>query len=197
MKICSIADTHGEHEKVSIEPCDILIVAGDCYSGQDFIDWLSEAPAKVKLFIAGNHDKKLVGLPAMSLPRGNIHYLFDSSYIYNDEGREVKIYGTPWTPKFGNFPFQKYGKDLKEDWAKIPEDTEILITHCPPYEILDQTSAGINIGSPSLNDRIQKLPNLKNHIFGHNHDQPGKLKTAGITYHNASCFNNELFKQIT
>ena len=35
-------------------------------------------------------------------------------------------------------------------WDKIPKDTDILITHGPPYKLLDQTITGIDAGCRDL-----------------------------------------------
>jgi Icc-related predicted phosphoesterase len=35
-------------------------------------------------------------------------------------------------------------------WSKIPKDTDILITHCPPYGILDKSAKDKHGGSKSL-----------------------------------------------
>jgi hypothetical protein len=43
-----------------------------------------------------------------------------------------KFYGSPYTPAFCEWAFQLNETDAIEKWKKIPEDTEILITHGPP-----------------------------------------------------------------
>ena len=52
------------------------------------------------------------------------------------------------------------------NYARIPEDTDILITHSPAYGILDFDD-GINYGSEEILERLPSLPNLKAHLFGH------------------------------
>merc|ERR1719356_615064 len=57
-------------------------------------------------------------------------YLEDSSVcLYG-----LKIFGSPWQPYFYNWAFQlPRGKDLAEKWQQIPNDTDILVTHGPPF----------------------------------------------------------------
>jgi Icc-related predicted phosphoesterase len=50
---------------------------------------------------------------------------------------------------------------------------DILVTHCPPYQILDYTYKNKNIGSLTLLEDLILRVKPKIHIFGHNHDSPG------------------------
>lgn len=87
--------------------------------------------------------------------------------------RTIKIFGSPLSPKNGNWAFQyprsenvwSFGDD-SESGCIIPSDTDILITHCPPRTHLD---AG-NLGCAHLLHALwtmQKKPAL--HVFGHIH----------------------------
>ena len=67
------------------------------------------------------------------------HYLEDSSKTLFG----LKIYGAPWQPYFFNWAFQlSRGKELNEKWKLIPKDTDILLTHGPPYCHGDKLSFG-------------------------------------------------------
>jgi len=60
----------------------------------------------------------------------NCTYLEDSSVTI--EG--YKIHGSPWTPEFCGWAFMlENEKDMLKKWKMIPDDTDILITHGPPY----------------------------------------------------------------
>ena len=74
------------------------------------------------------------------------------------------------------------------NYARIPEDTDILITHSPAYGILDFDN-GINYGSEEILERLPSLPNLKAHLFGHIHAQHGKIERDGIIFSNAAIMN--------
>jgi Icc-related predicted phosphoesterase len=60
-------------------------------------------------------------------------------------------------------------------WSKIPDDVDILITHTPPYGILDISRSGTNAGCEVLRDRLQRLPSCRLHVFGHIHEAHGAL----------------------
>ena len=63
----------------------------------------------------------------------------------------LKIYGSPYSPEFCNWAFSINPDDeSKQMWDKIPKDTDILITHGPPYKILDKTITGIDAGCTDL-----------------------------------------------
>lgn len=70
----------------------------------------------------------------------------------------------------------------------IPIDTDILITHNPPYGILDFDD-GINYGSEKLLEKLTTL-NLKAHLFGHIHSSHGEETINGITFSNGSILNS-------
>jgi len=200
-KIVCISDTHGKHKKVKIPKCDILIHAGDFSSTgkhdevERFLRWLNKQPAEHIIFCAGNHDlsfdfepefkeemlRKYVWGTATSNPR--IHYLEDSSIICNG----LHFYGMPWCPRFGNwaFYFESGSKELQEKCSSIPLDTDILITHGPPWGVLDLTYSQTYAGSQALRNRIHSL-NLKYHVFGHIHEGYGSELKGTTMFVNAS-----------
>ena len=77
------------------------------------------------------------------------------------------------------------GKALAKVWAKIPDDTDVLITHGPPYGILDKTERGEHCGCQDLLERI-KVIQLKLHIFGHIHEGYGMFQDESTTFVNGS-----------
>ena len=74
------------------------------------------------------------------------------------------------------------------NYARIPADPDILITHCPAYGILDFDD-GINYGSEEILERLPSFPNLKAHLFGHIHAQHGILEQNGVTFSNGAIMN--------
>ena len=45
-----------------------------------------------------------------------------------------KIYGSPWSLRFYDWAFNvDPGEPALKIWKQIPSDTEILLTHGPPY----------------------------------------------------------------
>ena len=89
------------------------------------------------------------------------------------------------TPIFGGWPFMKKDDMLSKYWNNIPDSTDILITHGPPYGILDNNGRGTFCGSKSLLERVQILK-PKYHIFGHIHESYGVQKINSTTFINAS-----------
>lgn len=189
MKIVCISDTHSLHKKIKIPEGDLLIVAGDITNKGNLTDlsmfnqWLGKLKFKEKVCIAGNHDfcfERDLSLAKSVL--SNATYLHDSEVIIDG----LKIYGSPWTPKFFNWAFNvDRGPDIWKYWENIPLDTDILVTHGPPYGILDKNLAGTFTGCESLFRRVSEL-SLKLHVFGHIHESYGQVKIGETLFVNAS-----------
>lgn len=209
MKICCISDTHSAHREVEVPPVDMVIHAGDIgledwkYGPSvlnDFIDWFKSLPTKYKIFISGNHDW-LSYLDKILVPRvaeeNGLIYLENSSV----EIEELKIYGSPWSLEFNNWAW-----NLRRDeevatacWDQIPMDTDILITHGPPYNILDYVeNDGVvtpPIGDSWLLKRVEQVKPML-HIFGHIHFCGRQtFKTKDTLFVNASVCN-EIYETI-
>ena len=195
-KLVCLSDTHTKHKQVPIPDGDILIHCGDMTGRgnyHEFIsigNWFREMKERFKhrIMIAGNHDW---GLELNK--RIILHDHFDKDLIYlQDESVElegIKFYGTPWMPPFMDWAFMREEEKLSMYYANIPEDTEVLITHCPPYGIRDMESEPRRCGSHALCERIKQLPNLKHHVFGHIHEDYGSETIEGISFHNCSSLN--------
>lgn len=196
INIACFSDTHGQHNKLNIPHCDILIFAGDAIVRYDheifaFLAWLDKQPAKHKIIVAGNHDcicqnqEKLIKDTCKSY--NNIHYLCNTS----KEIMGFKIYGTPIQPEFNNWAFN-CPSDIRETYYNlIPVDTNILITHCPPKGILDENEVGDSCGCEKLKKRLNFLPDLRYHIFGHIHHSNDIKKVGNTTFVNCSVLNDK------
>ena len=207
MIITFISDTHNKHKQLQELPGgDLLIHSGDAtsrgYSGEikDFCKWFDSVPNyKHKIFIAGNHDfgfqdnKDRINEILEKYP--DITYLEDSVCGYlNEEGTEaVKIYGSPWQPEFHNWAFNlpRMGWELKLKWEQIPDDTDILVTHGPPYGILDKAYGNpMPLGCELLAEEVvKKKPKI--HVFGHIHGGYGYKYVDGTNYINAAILNDD------
>jgi Icc-related predicted phosphoesterase len=190
MDITFISDTHGIHDELKLPGGKVLIHSGDIteYGTEeevvDFLHWFSIQPFIYKIFIAGNHDFFLEEIKAAKrnkiIPAGII-YLQNSGIEIDG----LKIWGSPVTPYFLGMAFNvRPGKDIKKVWDKIPGDTDILITHGPPKDLLD---AGI--GCEELWERVNKVRPMV-HCFGHAHGENGVLEKKGITYINSVLVNS-------
>ena len=199
-KITIISDTHGKHEHLTSKRMgnilgdgDILIHCGDVsnvgktHEIKDFLDWFSNTPFTHKIFIAGNHDFGFehVDYIAPEYIENGVTYLFDSSVEIDG----IKFYGSPWQPEFYNWAFNlPRGEKLAEKWAKIPGDTDILITHGPAYRMLDHTINGQMVGDEDLFNRIMEVK-PKIHCCGHIHLAYGQKSFNDIEFINAAVLN--------
>jgi len=183
MKILHLSDTHSKHRSLqNLPPADIIIHSGDVsFAGSeneimDFMEWFGALPYKYKIFIAGNHDDCLFEANIDGLPE-NCFYLCDSGVTIE----KVKFYGLPM------FMEDAMTGDYDKNIQKIPTDTDVLITHQPPYCILD-SSANINYGDRNLLQTVLKIQ-PKYHLFGHIHDAYGIEKTDSISFVNTAILN--------
>ncbi|MDZ7897776.1 MAG: metallophosphatase domain-containing protein [Arcicella sp.] len=190
MKLICISDTHNLHNNLKVPDGDILIHAGDmtCVGGIDeikeFNEWLGTLPHRHKIIIAGNHDIYFEGEPTKAkLLITNAIYLEDSGITL--EG--LKIWGSPISPNYQNWAFNRErGEAIKKHWDLIPHDTDILITHCPPFGILDFDSEGKPEGCEELLTIVQQKIKPRLHVFGHLHDAHGQTKIGETLFINAS-----------
>jgi predicted phosphohydrolase len=188
MKIVALSDTHSRHKSLVVPDGDILIHAGDATMGGrldeivEFNRWLGTLPHPVKVFCAGNHDwlfERAPGLARSLLTHAT--YLQDELMVVQG----LRIYASPWQPRFFDWAFNlDRGAPLRRKWDSIPADTDILITHGPPYGILDQNPSGEHCGCEELRAAVERIqPRL--HIFGHIHQGYGTLDYAGTRFVNA------------
>lgn len=189
MRIVVFSDTHGQHDLIDMPDGDLLIFAGDmCRLGhldevKSFNAYLASLPHQYKVVVAGNHD-----WPFES-KTGQARKVLTAAYYLQDEAIETagfKIYGSPWQPEFHSWAFNlPRGKSLQQKWAKIPTDTDILVTHAPPFSILDSIGNGEQVGCEMLNRAVTEVVKPKLHVFGHIHESYGMVEKAGTTYINA------------
>lgn len=199
-----ISDTHTKHYEIDNQlreihqnhPDAILVHSGDIsYRGRvwevkEFIEWYASLPFKSKIMIAGNHDFLFENEPEKA---EEILNEIGSGITYlNDSGVELeglKFWGSPVTPWFHNWAFNRVEDKIVEHWNLIPDDISILITHGPPYLTLDATRAGLRVGCPGLSEKIKNLTGLKVHAFGHIHEAHGIVEKDGVIYVNASILD--------
>ena len=192
MKILFLSDTHKLHRKLKNLPeADLLIHGGDVsktgadHEVEDFIHWFARLNYKYKVFIAGNHDFYLedesIERVQKELPP-NAYYLCNSGITI--EG--LSIWGSPVTPTYHNWAFNRdRGKDIRRYWNMIPQNTDILITHGPPFGILDKAQRRESVGCRDLYDTIKKIK-PRYHLFGHIHEEYGVVDIDGTTFINGS-----------
>ena len=195
MKFVAVSDTHSRHREISLPPADVIIHGGDVSKTgnieeiHDFIQWFKDLNYTHKIFIAGNHDFYLESISKKNAEKE----LIPPGIIYlNDKGTKIeniKIWGSPVQPWFYDWAFnRKRGEEIKAHWDLIPTDTDLLITHGPPYGILDKNSQDENVGCMDLLNKVNKI-HPQAHIFGHIHEGFGEEIKAGIHFINASVLD--------
>ena len=118
--------------------------------------------------------------------RPNVFYL-ENNFIEIDQ---IKIWGSPITPSFGyGWAFNKdRGYDINQIWNRIPNDTDIVITHGPIHSYCDRTDrGGLNVGCEQLYHRLNEVqPQL--HFSGHIHEAYGYRQTNwGYAFNGCNC----------
>lgn len=204
MKIVCISDLHNLYKNIDIPDGDVVLCSGDMTNRgksseiRTFCQWYSELPHKHKIFICGNHDwlgEKNPSLLKEYAKEYGLVYLCDSEYVVSG----LKIWGSPHTPRFCDWAFNQErtleeaiqrkrlgmrGNFIKDYWDMILSDTDILITHGPPYGILD-SCYGRNVGCSELLKACERIK-PKYHLFGHIHEGYGTKIENGVVYINAS-----------
>lgn len=180
LKFIAISDTHGCHRQLTLPQGDVLLHAGDvCNQGNreqvaDFLEWMSELDFEHKILIRGNHDidlKTRQSLLDLEMPKGVIQ--LDHSGI---EINGVSIWGIPFPLIWKN-----------RTWESIPLHTQILMTHQPPFSILDNPPFSPSIGSRKLLEKVKQVQ-PKIHLFGHIHASYGKKEINETLFLNASAY---------
>lgn len=197
MKITAVSDLHGYYPK--LPGGDLLIVAGDLtgrgstkeYS--DFAEWYLAQDYRKKVFIAGNHDT--------CIESGEYYFNKDWLGYLQDSGTEfegLKIWGCPHSLHFEGInphcmAFTGTERCLKKKYDLIPDDVDILVTHTPPFGILDRNYYNKNCGSRSLLIALENRIKPRLLICGHLHENGSKRMVFKRSGHgvenNTLCIN--------
>lgn len=192
VRVVCISDTHELHRELDVPNGDLLIHAGDftfwnhASKIQDFNDWLGELPHPYKVLIPGNHDRAFNQDPKWRAKITNGILLINEAVTLCG----LRIWGSPVTCDDA-----AYGHTQSEEraslYATIPKDTDILITHGPPYGILDhEKGSDRKQGCPELRKAVVRVkPRL--HVFGHVHTAYGVMPTKSTLFVNAALLGLE------
>ena len=206
MKIWHISDTHGFHKQLIVpEGIDLVIHTGDCSNRMDpytnepevkqFIEWYEQVPIPNKIFIPGNHDTSI----ERNLIKGG-DFITRGIYLLNHDWIDIdgiKIFGSPYTPTFGQWAFMKSRETINRVWEQIPEGMDIVGVHGPCKGILDLSYNRINelefCGDSALRKHILYRVKPKYFLSGHIHNFEDIINTGfrhlpdyGITFSNAA-----------
>lgn len=190
MRILHLSDTHGRHRELrGLPEADVVVHTGD-FTGKgtvdeaaDFVAWFAALPYRDKVFIGGNHDFCMAGggCPC-PLPTG-VTYLCHTSV----EIEGLRFYGVPmFRSSLDDTGYESY-------YRLIPEGTGVLLTHQPPYGILDgglYRGRPYRYGSRALLDRVRRVaPRL--HLFGHNHNVFGQCTVGSTLFVNGALAGHD------
>jgi len=201
-----LSDTHSKADQIKKVPLgDVLIHCGDFSDRGEpgeveaFEAFLKKLPHKHKIVIAGNHELSFfegrfdsVGQYLTTEKVENPErikqdfinhkcctYLEHSGITMNG----IKIYGIPW--------INNQDKDhLESMYSKIPQDTNILISHCPPYgfgDLLEDKHIG-HVGLLKYVNTVKP----KYHLFGHVHEAYGVFTNGSTIFVNAATCTRDL-----
>lgn len=196
--------------------CGDYSVFGKYEETKNFFDWFSSQKHTHKIVIPGNHEVaicprlnkmynrekdttlakekiqefKRVNELISSFISDNFHFLIDESVTIDN----VKFYGTPWCGGeryvMGKWGFFQYNNIIRRQlFDNIPSDTDILISHSPPYGILD-VYRQTNLGCNELLTRVKQIKPIL-HLFGHIHDAYGRMFSEYTEYYNCSNLDEE------
>jgi len=218
-RIVIISDVHERHEDLILPFGEILIEAGDgTYNGADeqIISWLIWLQAQTKRFrlvlsIFGNHEigprdcmEDFWEFKKIYAP--DVKWLHNSSFTDKISG--LKFWGQPQVSTInGRWAWEATESEMEELVKQIPDDIDVLISHGPPYGILDNfyrkraiddptarfgirfEEIELKVGSKALLKRIQEIkPRVV--CFGHIHENYGThIDDFGIKYINAAILD--------
>lgn len=201
MKVVALSDLHGYLPEVP--ECDVLLICGDItplkiqrnipqskkWLSHEFADWVNAAPCEMVYMVGGNHDFALASMYKNDITKTSILYgptnhkimlLDNKSESYYFEGKKYTIWGTPYCKIFGNWAYMYEPETLKEAYATMPEDCDIVLTHDAPklcgLGVIHQRFDREDAGNPWLADEIMRK-HPKYVFCGHIHSGEHNLQT--------------------
>jgi len=213
MKIQHLSDTHSYFPNIA-DDVDIVVHTGDFfpnkyYGNRNNLDadfqshWLQERQytiiswLKGKKFIwcSGNHD--WISPVSLFLEFGIEAY---DATLAPVSVNDISFYGIPYVNPVGdwNWPMNDGESELaeyniKDDFKKhgVPQ---ILLSHAPPYTVLDKTIRGDNIGSRIVLDLLRQYKdNIQLNLNGHCHEDNGIVKFGNIIVCNSATTKGNIF----
>jgi Icc-related predicted phosphoesterase len=223
LNILALADIHGRIPKlpksITDSDVDVLMLCGDIcghfnknWDFNDYFQRMVNVPAesadqrgwivdtlkpwidktlkpKHTIFVNGNHDfGDFHGIFE--------HYLFKGSKNIEVEGVKIGVLAgsgmlsNEWSDEIDN-------EEFKHRIAGLDKDIQIIVSHMPPYGIMDRAHNGDRIGSPALVNAIfgrmgsdPYFTKLERSFFGHCHearnDETHEIEGRQVHFHNVA-----------
>ncbi|MFA5848173.1 MAG: metallophosphoesterase [Thermodesulfovibrionales bacterium] len=212
MRIVATSDIHGSkalinlliHEIIDKEQIDALIIAGDITpknfdaphtfseiklkqkEGLEIICELLQG-VKIPVFMLIGNDDHIADEEWNKILR-NYGILNLNMTSYPIKGFKITgfqyVLPTPWNTN-NELTEEELGLRLKSMEKQINNKT-ILVTHVPPYRVLDKLISGQHAGSSSIYKMVKDKQPLF-HIFGHIHEAFGRAIIGNTICCNVSC----------
>lgn len=203
MRIVATSDCHGKLTAGALPSGDVLVLAGDLLADApkdhpdpvgfqaerlaELDDLLASLPFRHVLLVAGNHDGVLQVRPELGRALRGALYLEDEGVTLDG----VRFWGSPWQPGLSHHPFfMADGGEAFALYRTIPDDTQVLVTHTPPWDILDRWDPPHALGSRMLRARVARVRPAV-HIFGHMHPSYGAVELEGTRFYNAALCDRD------
>lgn len=176
MRILLLADIHGEEAvldrlRAVATRYDYVLIAGDIGKAVSFMEDLLSISDNI-YWVPGNAEQ-------LDSP-GRYPRCLHRQRMEIAGGFNIVGFGfTPPTP-FGT-PGEMREEDIYEEMRDLQIDGKtILLTHCPPYGVLDEVELGLHAGSHSIRRIMEEMRPLLL-VCGHIHDVEGKQKIGETT----------------
>jgi Icc-related predicted phosphoesterase len=200
MKIVAFSDQHG-HLDFQLPEADLVLCAGDVcpdfQPGYEKAGWNQAGWLETKWMPW--LQKNTQDTPEAWATFGNHDFLKYGSRVFGTDSW-IRVSGktiwlSPWSNEFGGWAWMKSPEDLKELYSFIPNSTDIIVSHQPPYgygDLLDPKMARLgedpHVGSKELLDTIDRVkPELV--ICGHIHSGRGSYQRGETRIYNVAVVN--------
>lgn len=137
--------------------------------------WRDAPPYQVALARSIAAQTAIKGFRGNSVIRSAV-MLNDAAVTLASGEHTLRVHGMPYhvrqpgTNTLTNCHFQHSEEDLAKPCERIDDATDVLMTHAGPIGCLDLANGGqTQLGSAALRERVEELPRLAAHAFGHVH----------------------------
>ena len=174
MRIIALSDLHGILPHIKDEGAELMLICGDIvplsfqsdmelskwWFETKFTEWVNALHVDKVVFICGNHDwlgewdHEWLSYKFSQHTKATYLHHQQYNYISLQDGKEYKIFGTPYCKIFGRWAFMRENETLEKLYSEISENLDILLTHDAPYGVTDICNQGI----ASIKGHIGNIP---------------------------------------